>query len=435
MKKKYFYLILGLIIIVALGLFLATYIILQRDSTTGEEGGGQTNPFANFFPFGKPSEPTTGTTPGQGVGTTGGTGNTPLFGQEITNPLRQISQTPVAGSYTVLRGGKTYALHVERNTGNVFETKLEDMTQNRLSNALIPRIQEAFFGNNGKSVVLRYLEEPLDTIKSFVLDVTNPLKPKIGSVVVSATGTPDTIPNGIFLPKDIMNVFPTRDGSNMFYSTRSSDFATRKFTGTAYNSIKGTSADVFQSPFSDWLPVFWDGTTVFLQTKASQLVPGYLYSFNTKTGGTQKILSEKNGLTTLPSPDQQKILYSVSTRGGIALYLNDRKGVYGADMEIQTLPEKCVWTNDSIYLYCAVPNFIPSAIYPDDWYQGSVSLNDNIMKIDIKSGDTTSVLIPDNRANQQMDIINMSLSPDEKYLTFTNKKDETLWMYDLTGAE
>jgi len=305
------------------------------------------------------------------------------------------------------------------------------MQKNRLSNATIPGVHEAYFANSGKTAVLRFAHGVTDTISSFALDVTNPIKsqPTIVSVANTA-GSVGTEPNGTFLTTNIADMIVSSDSKSIFYLVKQGDFSTRKEVGAIYNTLTGKSTAAFQSQFSEWLPVFFSGNTVLLQTKASQLVPGCLYSLNTQTGVFQKIFGDIQGMTALPSPDGNRILYSQSNMGSLSLHMFNRSSGATTDFSLKTLSEKCTWGADSLTLYCAATDSPANGAYPDAWYQGLVSFNDNVWRLNTDTSTINSVLVPTSRANQPMDITNMVLTPDQNYLVFINKKDSTLWMYD-----
>lgn len=427
MTKKRLYIIIAITAIVTIGFFIAAYIISQQGG--GESTDTPKNPFANFFPFGK-GTPGTGSSDGgpiSGSGNTNGSENIPLVNPKSIPALRQISSTATAGYYPSARSGKPAVVFVERATGNIFETVMEDMQRNRISNALLPRAEEVFFGEGGKYVVYRYIKEGGSSVVTFVRNVPAPDKLK-----VEASDATTTNPiSGSFLPEDILNVFVSPDTKNMLYFTKTPEFNTRVALGNIFNFQKNTSARVFQSPFSEWLPVYFDGKTALLQTKASQNVPGYLYSVSMPNGELKKIIGGVNGLTALPSPDLTKVLYSESTRGGVVLHMYNRKEKTTLDILLSTLPEKCVWTVDSATLYCAAPDYLPGAEYPDAWYQGSVSFNDAMWKIDAKTGTMTALFTPESFSAPKMDMENLMLSPNKDFLFFINKNDSTLWGYSL----
>src|SRR3989344_3442211 len=88
-----------------------------------------------------------------------------------------------------------------------------------------------------------------------------------------------------------------------------------------------------------------------------------------------------------------------------------------------TLPEKCAWSKKSKdIIFCALPLAYSPAVYPDDWYKGKISFNDEIVKLNLKDSAIESIeILP------SVDATNLFLSEDETLLFFTNKKDGSLW--------
>jgi len=433
MTKKQLYIIVGVIIIVALGFLLAFFLISKQNPQA--DGAVKTNIFANFFPFGKSTPKKTAETGAETTET--GNGNTETNPQEkIFSILRQVTDKPTAGLFPYEKTGKTYVEYVEKESGNVYEVKMEDMSVGRLSHSLITRVSEAFFGNDGKSVVLRYIKNNSETVTSFILDLSKAVRESVSEAAATTTPSSEaSFPNGKFLASGISNVKVSSDTKSLFYFTKTSDFENRVAVGSLFDFQKNTFKDVFLSPFSEWLPLYSDNSVALLQTKASQNVPGFLYLFNIKSGDLQKILGDIPGLTALPSPDNQKILYSKSNRGGLTLHIYDRKTSKTTDVSVQTLPEKCVWKKDNVSIYCAVPNPLPGGEYPDAWYQGIVSFNDNIWKIDSSTGEAVSFFVPQSLTVQLLDMTNLSLSPSEDFLFFISKRDSSLWAFDLLNGE
>jgi hypothetical protein len=425
MKKKQLYIVIGIFAIITLGFLLAAFIVTRG----GKTQEGTNDSFANFFPFGKQDDQNT-TLPEK---------NTPSDNNEniLTENrakkdlpiLREITKNPVAGYYATEKVRKPYVNFMEKETGNVYEIRMEDMQTNRLSNSLIPRISEAFFANKGKNIVARYLKNGSDTIFSFILDISG--TESLSSENATSTGT--SVPNGRFLPSGISEITLSSDKKTAFYLTKSDTFSDRSSFGSIYDFEKKTTSEVFQSPFSEWIPISFDGKSVLLQTKASQKVPGFLYSFDIKTGILQKILGNINGLMALPSPDRTRILYSESTLGGLALHFYNTKDGSIVSTTVQTLPEKCVWKSDNMTVYCGVPNNMAGGAYPDLWYQGIVSFTDSFWKIDAKTGKGS--IIPSSFTSEPMDIVFLSFSPIEDYLFFINKRDSSLWAFNIEKVE
>jgi hypothetical protein len=187
---------------------------------------------------------------------------------------------------------------------------------------------------------------------------------------------------------------------------------------------------VWSSPISDWLVSWPTAKNLILTTKPSVDIPGYSYLLNIATKNYTRIIGDINGLTILASPNLSTILYSESDSNANPLSLT-AYGVKSASTQalpIKTLPEKCVWSSikTSIF-YCAVPDNLPNASYPDDWYKGVISFSDSIWRIDLATGESKYLANLSQMSGQSIDATRLALDSREDYLTFINKRDLTLW--------
>ena len=201
-------------------------------------------------------------------------------------------------------------------------------------------------------------------------------------------------------------------------------------TGATMNLTTDKKTQIFNSPFTEWLPQWGNNKTISLTTKPSSGIPGYVYRMDATTGkNLTEIFGGINGLTTLPSPDGKLILYGDDT---LSLYIYHLDTKVSDLLGVKTLPEKCVWGKTSDIVYCAVPKLPALALYPDAWYQGEVSFSDQFWKIDIKTGNTTMLLDPTTVAGgSDIDGIKLALDTSGNYLFFVNKKDSFLWEFSL----
>ncbi|MFA5840929.1 MAG: hypothetical protein WC847_01490 [Candidatus Paceibacterota bacterium] len=307
--------------------------------------------------------------------------------------------------------------YVARADGNIYQTFADRVLEQKFSVTIIPKIYEAFFGNNGSSVIMRYLKGDVKTVATF-----------IGTLPKEILGADTTVSNevkGTFLPDNIKDISLLPDGSSAFYLFNVGD----NTIGTTLNFVTNKKAQIFDSSFNEWLSVFSNTKTITLTTKPSSEVLGYMYTLNTGTKNFTKTLGGINGLTTLASPSGNLVLFSDNN-----LFLN----VYHTDTKttdplgVKTLPEKCVWNKTSDTAYCGVPKYIASGGYPDSWYQGEVSFSDQIWKIDIKTGNATIIADPVAvQGGEDTDSIKLALDDGENYLFFVNKKDSYLWELGL----
>jgi len=95
--------------------------------------------------------------------------------------------------------------------------------------------------------------------------------------------------------------------------------------------------------------------------------------------------------------------------------------------------EKC--TNNptaTSSLYCAAPRIIPFATYPDDWYKGVVSFVDSLWFVDFTGQAGTLLADLLRLSGREIDVSSIYVDESGRFLSFINKNDDTLWLYDLS---
>jgi len=414
MSKKTFIIIITIFSTIALSLFAVAYFISQKS-------GGEvttTEALVDFLPFGGvPEKPSTITDFILGGSENGDDGEIIITGPEIVLPkLRKISTTEVSGAAILGLGSSTTIRYTEKVSGHVYETNIERGNLKRISNTTIPKTQEVIFANNGQETINRYLRDDGVTIESFSM--------KIPQNVEDEQDTEST-----FLPENIGQLITSPDYEKIFYIRTSSSGS----IGTISNPDGSRKNQILESPFNEWL-AFWPNLKeIILTTKASSRIPGFAYSLNINNSTFTKILGNINGLTTLMSPDGKFILYNSSDNRNISLYLYNLDNKNHEKIALDTLPEKCVWGVNSENIYCGIPSIVSLGEYPDEWYQGLTSFSDDIWKINTQTGFIDLLSIPEDVEIDGIDLINPILSEDNKYLIFTNKKDDYLWLLNLNS--
>ncbi|OGI60360.1 hypothetical protein A2641_01425 [Candidatus Nomurabacteria bacterium RIFCSPHIGHO2_01_FULL_37_25] len=310
--------------------------------------------------------------------------------------------------------------YVDRATGNIFQTFVDKIEERKFSVTIIPRVYEAYFGNKGESVIMRYLKADEETIETFVGNLPKEL---LGG---DTTGNNEA--KGSFLPNNVRDISMSPDGLKIFYLFESNSDSGSNMIGITMNLLNNKKIQVFDSPFTEWLSFWPNNNLITLTTKPSANIPGYMYTINSLGKNFSKILGDINGLTTLGSPDGKLILYG---NNNLSLYIYDINSRSFNLLGVRTLPEKCVWGKANDVIYCAVPKFVSPGEYPDSWYQGEVSFSDQLWKIDVKTGNATIILDPFAIVFEEIDGIKMALSEAEDYLFFVNKKDSFLWKLEL----
>lgn len=294
---------------------------------------------------------------------------------------------------------------VEKKNGHIYKMPLDTKVQDKVSNSTIPNIYESFFNSTANTVVYRYLSQE-NAISSFMAT--------LGEV------------RGDFLPQDAYDFSVSKDKTRFFFVTKNNNGA----LGVIGYFGNPTKRDfVFNSPFTEWISD-WDANgRIFLTTKPAYNVTSNMFLLNTTNKTITKIFGGVTGLTTMINPNGSTVLFSSTANVSPKITTFDISKHTMRDLDTYGLSDKCIWSRNSIDVYCAVPNSIKGNQYPDIWYQGLVSFDDYFVKINTQTGE--KVTIANSIGETPIDGINLFLNNKEDTLFFTNKKDFTLWSLDL----
>ena len=333
---------------------------------------------------------------------------------EFRPTLRQLSKIPIAGAMLGSKSGEAIVRYQERGAGNVHEIGANGEGEKRLTNTTIPKVQEAIWSKSGTALVSRYLRENSEIIESF-----------LGRVRETPSGAEGEL-QGTFLQRGIQDVAISPDGTSLFYLLNENGGA----SGIRSDLAGNTRTKIWSSPVSEWLTFWPTQGKLYLLSKPSGLASGMLLSLNPQGTESSVVLSDIPGLTTLVNPARPEVLYSSSGESGISLFLRSTATGAETDVNTPTLPEKCVWNKGGDRFYCGIPKAVPTGTYPDVWYQGVVSFEDEVWSIGV-SGGSERILDVSTERGAPMDIIRPQLSADEKFLVFTDKESGFLWSLQM----
>ncbi|MBL1434140.1 hypothetical protein COB87_001015 [Candidatus Wolfebacteria bacterium] len=327
--------------------------------------------------------------------------------------LTQIHEAPVAGAsaYTsevlVAVGSttearlSTFVQYVDKQTGHVFSYSPEENVSERISNTTFPGIQEVGWFTDPNKLVFRYIngDGEIETYLGEIVD---------GSLV------------GSYLDIDLPS---TQTSDNSLLTVSSTDRGSEGFILNNEGREERSSFETNLLSFT--VPVFAESFVAVLTKPASSLA-GALYFYENET--QQRILGNKNGLTALPNKTGDYVIFSESTDRSFMSSIYSRETGDMRPLPLSILPEKCVWASETT-AYCMVPEIVPPANYPEHWYQGYVSFNDSLWRIFVDEGSAQAIAFFDESG--PFDGINLSIDSDEEYLTFINRRDGSLWGFDL----
>jgi hypothetical protein len=301
----------------------------------------------------------------------------------------------------------TQVRYIERASGHAYGYQVGERTLVRLSNRTLPGVYEASWLSDGSLAYARFLSEGIngeETLETYALPIGSEeggyfLEPGLSEIVTRGTTT-------------LATLLPSSSGS----------------IATAASPDGSQVRTLFTSSLSS-LQMLTLGSGYALHTNASAHTDGYGFQLSVN-GLFERILGPFRGLTLLPSPSGTHIFYTYLSGSVLQASLLELSSRVSTPIPLGAMAEKCVWAPDEDSLYCAVPRTVRGTI-PDDWYQGAASFSDRIWKVDLAARVAILVIDPANAGDVEIDAVNLAIDPRADALIFTNKKDGSLWVYDL----
>jgi hypothetical protein len=378
-------------------------------------------PTGSLFPTGNSTVPYIEGTLPDGITADGST--------SVTSPFKKLSFHPIAGydffiqkttittPATTPKGKPTIQTistplvrYVSRSNGYVYELE-DDEPALQVSNVYIPNIYETLFGDNGGTALLRFLRPDQRTVATY-------------SVPVPAQN-PDgtrTQKSGTYFPDNIGSIAVSPDGTQ---TVRVVPSATLGGVVTIASTTNTKQVELYHSLFREWLVSWPTAKTIYLQTKASATVPGYLYGITQTDKKLRRVVGNVNGLTASVSPSGKYVLYSESSGSSFSTRLLNTTTGAVKNFNLSILPEKCTWLANED-LICAGNSSVAQATYPDDWYKSTVTFSDQLYHIYT----TTSIydVLYDNSA-RSFDMTNIQVDETRRIVFFIDKPTGLLWQF------
>ncbi len=382
--------ILIVVLIIALVIFLVYNFFIK---TPPEEGAG---PTGGQFPEGEEgSQQPTGEN---------GDGFTP----SPTIKIKVISTEKVLAP--TLSADKTKIVYYSQYNGNVWQSNFDGSTLTKISPATLNDLVDVIWSPDGIKVISIYQDDE-GNISKQLYDYNSGQASGLSPYIQEIAWSPDSgkiayhYKNAVSDENNISTANP--DGSN-------------------WNNV-------FQLRMDD-VTLDWIGSEIAFYEKPSGLTQSSLFLLNPLNGNLTKALSDIEGLSVKWSPQGDKILYSKTSANGknIGLYVSLKDGLGEASLNISSLVEKCVWSQDNRIIFCAAPRNVDEAqVLPDDFYKGTFVSNDEFWKINLETGEKTVLLEPWEKGNEIYDAVDLFLSPLEDYLFFINKVNGLLYSIEL----
>lgn len=315
-------------------------------------------------------------------------------GAVVTNKAPDASSSPIA-----------LVSYIERQSGNVFSYNTSTGGLTRTSNRTLPGIQSAEWLPDGSRAFVRYLSgADSSTINTYALPADGGdgffLAQNLSDLAVSASGVV-TLTSGV-------------NGS----------------VGSLLRSDGTRVSGIFTSPLSS-LRLSFAGKNQYLAfTKPAAALPGIAFLVS-GSGAFSRIAGPHNGLVAKASPSGKWVLISYARDGNLQMELRNVATGEVVPLPVATIADKCVWSADDSVIYCGIPVEPPLAAYPDDWYQGALSFSDRIWRIQVDGRYAQFVLDFMKETDEPLDAEALAVDPLLTTLMFVNKRDGSLWSYQL----
>jgi len=413
MSVKKFTFIVGVVVIFAVLVGLLIFTLTKPSGVSDENNDGG---FTNLFPFGDSSI--------ERDRIEDDIAKDPLIEREdLFNSegfsYGQISKEPIAGAVWIeeTEDSPETVRYAERATGHVYDFDIENMNSSRITNTTIPKLFRSFFGNRGESFIGQYLTETESKIETFSSKITK-----------ESLSIEDT---AIF-NNEAISASLSPNENLLAYLVKGKQSSRIVVLNIENSSIR----EVFSSPFSEWVIKWINNTKILLTTKPSGSVDGFAYVLDINSKNKERILGSKRGLLANISPSEKYILFSKTLDNReLGLFIKDTSSETETFLPIKTLPEKCTWSPNETYIYCAVPVSMGQGVFPDDWYKGSVLFSDEFWVIDTQDETVSNFFSPTQENFPSVDAIDLSLSKSGEFILFKNKIDLTLWGLRVKEAQ
>ncbi|MCB9818846.1 hypothetical protein H6788_01565 [Candidatus Nomurabacteria bacterium] len=319
--------------------------------------------------------------------------------------LVQLTTKPVAG-HRFLSGASSTTdklLYAERGVGHIYEIDIASSVENRISAKTFLAVIDAIFSPDGKFVAL---------------------------VSETENGTAVTLEN---LEDEVDYDIPTNAKNLEFISDTELRYAVTSQSGTvgySFDLTEITTDQIFSIPLTD-IDIIWGTDETLVINKPASRLRGGLFRIN----GSQMSRVGESGYSlraiASPSSNGEYILTVANlNRGGVieSRVFNETTGELRS-LSILAWPEKCVFdTTTQNSLWCASSASELSRDSQSDWYKGLVTFSDLLWRVDTVSGEATLVENFVETSGRYIDVTDISIDQNGRFLLFKNKIDDSLWI-------
>ncbi len=315
--------------------------------------------------------------------------------------LEQLTTRAIAGFAYV--PNSTYVRYVERGTGHIYEIDLSGGMERQISLTTVPKTTEAVFSPDTETVVLTSYEGETKKVS-------------VGKIRTEKSALDVTE-----LTSNAENI-SFRDNTDIYFSKTQSD----QTIGYAFNSDTNGQEIVFQIPLTDVTLEWGNGLEKFyVFPKAAKDLEGALYVIEKNT--LKPVSKAAPGFTAMVGDSYFVTSYIKNNRFIAESIHGNLTTQHGVPM----FKEKCVFDTTADGVWCGAPLDSTSPDYLSSWYKGSITSEDYIWYTDLTGDKSTLVGYLPKLSGRILDVYGMALQENGASLLFSNKIDQTLWIYRI----
>lgn len=345
----------------------------------------------------------------------------PATGQVFVsqNILKEVIVQSTQGTTTIetkktVRASSTVVMFVDRTTGYVYGYPVETGKPFQISNTVVPGVHDAQIFDDGRKIILRYVDQDNSKIVTIIATVPN----------VQENETPLPLTNMQYITSSVLSIATN-------YKKDRASYLVETETGSAIYSVtsKGSSL-VTTSPFKEW-NLSYGGDALYVTTKPSAYISGTTMSIPT----FQPEVESKTGL--MSNPGSNGVFFnSMWGAQGLANFIS-KDGILKVT-NTKTIASKCAW-GERQFLVCGIPRTLPfknTEGLPDDWFQGRVTFNDDLFIVDTSTGDAYE-LYTFKPEDGVFDVTNITISKENVFIAFNKRQNANLWLLNtnLVGSQ
>lgn len=324
--------------------------------------------------------------------------------------------------------------YVLQKNGYIYKTYTNtDLTINIL-NTLIPKIYSVKFWDKN-NFIIQYQDEN-EGVKNYFMNLTKKPDEQIKEEKEKKMYREGLMNfSGHYYPSNLSDyTLSIQNGKRKIFYLQQTD---KGVDGIISDEWGGGKTKIFESPLKEW-DADWNKNSkyIYLNTSPSSNTFSISFKLNSNNGNVKKIhygLWAGNGK---PNHSFTKILYSFRdvTDKNNKLAIFDLKTLKFKKINLGTYIEKCVWSNDDKYIYCAVPTKILSKDDLNNWYQGKIDFNDDIYKINVDNNEM-EIIFNSYEYGNNFDIKDLKIDDFDKFLYFIDWNTQTPWIYRINKED